>query len=129
MKHAIAELRSSNFIKIQRVPEVDEAQVFKDILVDVATRAGATVLGSICHKFEPQGATAIVMIGESHLSLHTYPEFNYVSLDVYTCGGTVDPLWCVAEIAKNLEAESVSVLVVSRGNEKGFYLEKEELVL
>ena len=55
-------------------------------LESAAVRAGATVLQTICHQFEPQGVTAISMLSESHISIHTWPEKGTAACDIYTCG-------------------------------------------
>lgn len=60
-------------------------------MVEAAEACGATVLSVQAQQFEPQGATVLVMLSESHLSIHTYPERGFAALDCYTCGETVDP--------------------------------------
>ena len=53
--------------------------------------AGATVLGHLEHQFDPQGITIILLLSESHCSIHTYPELQYASVDIFTCGDEVEP--------------------------------------
>ncbi len=60
-------------------------------MVEAAEASGATVLSVQAKQFEPQGATVLVMLSESHLSIHTYPERGFAAIDCYTCGETVDP--------------------------------------
>lgn len=50
-----------------------------------------TVLNISSHKFDPQGVTALVLLSESHLSIHTWPEEGYAAIDAFTCGDTADP--------------------------------------
>ena len=60
-------------------------------MVEAAEASGATVLSVQARQFEPQGSTVLVMLSESHLSIHTYPERGFAAIDCYTCGETVDP--------------------------------------
>jgi S-adenosylmethionine decarboxylase len=78
---------------------LDHEQAVKDVMLDAAGRCGATVVGSIFHHFSPQGVTGVVVIAESHLAIHTWPEFSYASVDLFTCGTRVDP-WAAFEYLK-----------------------------
>lgn len=60
-------------------------------MIAAAEACGATVLSVQGKQFEPQGATVLVMLSESHISIHTYPERGFAAIDCYTCGATVDP--------------------------------------
>ena len=61
------------------------------ILNRAANLANATVLNLISNKFEPQGVTAIALLAESHISIHTWPESNYSAVDIFTCGQNMMP--------------------------------------
>ncbi|MGI6574442.1 MAG: adenosylmethionine decarboxylase, partial [bacterium] len=61
------------------------------IMVNAALKAGAEVREVAFHKFSPQGVSGVVIISESHLSIHTWPENGYAAIDVFTCGDRVDP--------------------------------------
>ncbi|MEM2144027.1 MAG: adenosylmethionine decarboxylase [Candidatus Jordarchaeaceae archaeon] len=65
---------------------IDNLKFIKKVLIDAAKKAGLTILNSKFHKFEPQGVSGFIMISESHLSIHTWPESGYVAIDVFTCG-------------------------------------------
>ena len=58
--------------------------------VDAALKSGAEVREVAFHKFAPQGVSGVVIISESHLTIHSFPEHGYASIDVYTCGD-LDP--------------------------------------
>jgi S-adenosylmethionine decarboxylase proenzyme len=75
---------------------------------------GATVLGSRVHQFDPAGVTAVVLLSESHVALHTWPEHGYAALDVFTCG-PMAPRSAVEEMARGFAATRVQVRVVRRG--------------
>lgn len=70
---------------------LNNAELLQHYMVEAAEACGATVLSVQSKQFEPQGATVLVLLSESHLSIHTYPERGFAALDCYTCGETVDP--------------------------------------
>lgn len=53
---------------------------------NAAIKAGATILDSCFHRFNPQGITLILLLSESHISIHTWPELGCAAIDIYTCG-------------------------------------------
>jgi len=81
-KHIIAELYG--------VPKelISNEKAVREIVEDVVDRAELTKVGSIYKQFNPHGVTGIVLIAESHVSIHTWPEYELVNLDVFTCGDT-----------------------------------------
>lgn len=95
----------------------DEDKV-KKILTSAANVCGATVLNTSSHKFSPQGVSAIVMIAESHLSIHTWPEYSYAAGDVFTCGNNLKPENAVEYLVKNLEAKNFTLHEIKRGTLK-----------
>ena len=70
---------------------LNDSELLQSHMVEAAEACGATVLSVQARQFEPQGATVLVMLSESHLSIHTYPEKGFAAIDCYTCGETVDP--------------------------------------
>jgi len=90
----------------------------KEILSSAAEICGATVLNTSSHKFSPQGISAIVMIAESHLSIHTWPEYSYAAADIFTCGITLKPEVAVDYLVKELEAKNFKLQKVKRGTLK-----------
>ena len=69
---------------------LDQVSTVRQAMLDAAHAIGATVLGENFHQFDPHGVSGTVVIAESHLSVHTWPENGYVAVDIYTCGG-LDP--------------------------------------
>ena len=87
----------------------------EEIMVKAALEAGAEVREVIFHKFAPQGVSGVVVISESHLAIHTWPEFGYAAVDVFTCGTTVDP-WVSCYFLKRLfTAERMAAKEIKRG--------------
>ena len=76
--------------------------------------AKATVLNLISNKFEPQGVTAIALLAESHISIHTWPESNYSAVDIFTCGKNMMPELASQCLIQSLMAEEHSLRVIER---------------
>jgi S-adenosylmethionine decarboxylase len=87
----------------------------EETFVDAALRAGAEVREVAFHKFAPHGVSGVVIISESHLTIHSFPEHGYASIDVYTCGDRIDPNVAADYISQALEANSRENLEVPRG--------------
>ena len=87
-------------------------------LLEAAKAGQATVVDSRIHEFSPQGVTGILLLTESHLSIHTWPEKAYAAIDFYTCG-IGDPELVFNELIVLLEAASAEIMLIDRGLEKG----------
>jgi len=88
------------------------------MMVTAAKAARATIMESAFHRFEPQGVSGTVILAESHLSIHTWPEKGYAAMDFYTCGDHTDPWLACEHAAQALEAKSVLTTEFKRGIEK-----------
>ena len=93
---------------------LDDASSVRQAMLDAAHVIGATVLGENFHQFDPQGVSGTVVIAESHLSIHTWPENGYVAVDIYTCGG-LDPRIGFELLGDRLGASSCRVQEIVRG--------------
>ncbi|MBC7113316.1 MAG: adenosylmethionine decarboxylase [Candidatus Methanomethyliales bacterium] len=80
-----------------------------------AEDAGVKVVGKVFHKFSPQGVTGVVVIAESHLSIHTWPELGYAAVDLFTCNTNTDPMKAFQRLADLLKPKSMSVVELKRG--------------
>jgi S-adenosylmethionine decarboxylase proenzyme len=78
---------------------LDSEQAIREVMLEAASASGATIVGNIFHHFSPQGVTGVVVIAESHLAIHTWPEHRYASVDLFTCGSHLDP-WVGFEYLK-----------------------------
>ncbi|SHG05864.1 adenosylmethionine decarboxylase [Ornithinibacillus halophilus] len=94
---------------------LNDINLIEKIFVEAALKAGAEIREVVFHQFAPQGISGVVIIAESHLTIHSFPEHGYASIDVYTCGNKVDPLIAVDHIAKSLDAKTNEVLEIPRG--------------
>lgn len=94
---------------------LNNAEYLQTQLVEAAEACGATVLSVQSKQFEPQGATVLVMLSESHLSIHTYPERGFAAIDCYTCGETVDPQLAIDYLVSVLKPERTYAKKLIRG--------------
>jgi len=108
-KHIIVELHGV------RSELLNDPKFLRKVLIDAAVKAGATVIGDIFHKFSPYGVTGVVAVKESHISIHTWPEFGYAALDVFTCRN-IDPMVALKVILEELKPEYHIVVQMSRGD-------------
>lgn len=97
-------------------PEVlNDRKAIEQILVDAALKAGAEIREVAFHKFSPQGVSGVVVISESHLTIHTWPELGYAAVDVFTCGDHVDPWNACHYITEKFKAKHMTASEVRRG--------------
>ncbi len=94
---------------------LNDAEWLQSQMVEAAEISGATVLSVQAKQFEPQGATVLVLLSESHLSIHTYPEKGFAAIDCYTCGDTVDPQTAIDYLVSVLEPSQVHAKKLVRG--------------
>ncbi|MFJ5768334.1 adenosylmethionine decarboxylase [Psychrobacillus sp. NPDC096426] len=107
-RHIIAELWECDFDKL------NDMQFIEQTFVDAALKSGAEVREVAFHKFAPQGVSGVVIISESHLTIHSFPEHGYASIDVYTCGD-LDPSIAANYIADALNAGIRETIEMPRG--------------
>lgn len=86
-------------------------------MVSAAKEAEATVINSTFHHFSPFGVSGVVVIQESHLAIHTWPEYGYAAVDIFTCGDTVDPWISFKHLEKAFEAGYASAMEALRGQQ------------
>ncbi len=108
-KHLLLELRDCNR------EGLNDVNFLRSVMLAAAGEAGATVLGESFHQFSPQGISGVVIIAESHLFIHTWPEYGYAAADIFTCGNTVQPDKAAEIIISKLGAKAPSIVELHRG--------------
>lgn len=93
----------------------DDLEWVENVMIEAATRARATIIEVVFHKFNPIGISGVVIISESHLAIHTWPEYRYAAIDVFTCGGILDSEGAISYLARQFCAGQRSVVKVRRG--------------
>ncbi|MDD2717906.1 MAG: adenosylmethionine decarboxylase [Candidatus Wallbacteria bacterium] len=94
---------------------INDLQFVEDHMKEAARVAGATIVKSVFHLFNPHGVSGVVVIAESHLAIHTWPEYGYCAVDLFTCGDSVDP-WISFDLLKEkFKAKNVFTMELKRG--------------
>ena len=114
-KHLLLELYRCDYEKL------NDESFLRCTLNRAAKLAKATVLNLISNKFEPQGVTAIALLAESHISIHTWPESNYSAVDIFTCGQNMLPELASQYLIEILKAEEHSLRVIERNPPREVY--------
>lgn len=96
------------------VASIDE-DTLEEALTAACAAGGATVVGSCFHRFSPQGVTGVVLLAESHLAIHTWPEHDYAAVDVFTCGAPAVAEAVLDEVVRRLAPTRAETRRVARG--------------
>lgn len=94
---------------------IEDAQSLKGILVKAAKAANTTPLEISIHKFSPQGITGVVLLAESHIAIHSWPEHNYMAVDVFTCGDKSAPQKALDYLRQEFQPKKVELRKINRG--------------
>ena len=107
--HLIVELYDCDTGIINSAKQVEES------LLKAVEISGATLVRSVIHEFNPHGVSGVIVIEESHFSVHTWPEYGYCALDIFTCGTEIDHMSALQYLRDTLKAKSISVNEIKRG--------------
>lgn len=107
--HLLVDLRDCN------IDAIRDLEFVKDSLVQAAKAASATVVDVSFHEFNPFGISGMVVIAESHLSIHTWPEYGYAAVDIFTCGDLIKPETAAAYLIERFGSQNPSVVEMKRG--------------
>ncbi len=94
---------------------LNDAEYVEQVMADAAKAAGATIVSQTFHHFSPHGVSGAVIIAESHLAVHTWPEYGYAAVDLFTCGDTVSAETAFARLRDAFRAQQVSTVEIRRG--------------
>jgi S-adenosylmethionine decarboxylase len=108
-RHILLELHGCDSEILESHDQIEQ------IMKGAALAAKATIVKSVFHHFNPYGVSGVVVIAESHLSIHTWPEYGYAALDFFTCGDEVDPWIAHHYVAEKLKAQNKSSIEMKRG--------------
>lgn len=87
----------------------------REFLEESVKSCKATLLSVHTHKFSPQGISGVAIISESHISIHTWPEYNYAAIDIFTCGKDVEPYNALDVVKKIFDPEKITLNELKRG--------------
>jgi S-adenosylmethionine decarboxylase proenzyme len=94
---------------------LNDIEYLRKVVSDIAGQIGATVIKDSFYQFTPQGVSGVLIIAESHISIHTWPEYSFAAVDVFTCGDVIDPKNAVKPFVEKLKAASSSFIEMKRG--------------
>ncbi len=94
---------------------LNDFEFISQALVEAVKEAKSTLLKEVTHQFEPYGITALALLAESHISVHTWPEIGYVAIDMFTCGEHAQPEKACNYLAKAFQANKHVLLTLPRG--------------
>lgn len=108
-RHILAEFYNCNSNVLNNLEMIEK------VMADAATECGATVVEKKFHMFSPYGVSGVVIISESHLAIHTWPEYGYAAVDLFTCGDNCDPLVAYEYLKEKLSSNSAIYTELRRG--------------
>jgi S-adenosylmethionine decarboxylase len=108
-RHLILELFDCDPDKINNLEHV------KGSLVEAARRVQATIVATVFHEFNPFGISGFVVIAKSHLSIHTWPEYRYAAVDIFSCGDMFQPEVVAKYLVEQFGADRTSIVEMQRG--------------
>ncbi len=99
--------------------KLNDLSLMKKTLVAAALSCGATIVRTAFRRFPVQGLSGVVVLAESHISVHTHPEHRYASFDIFTCGRTIEPRAALRYIVESLSVPRYFAREFVRGEEDG----------
>jgi len=108
-RHLLLELKDCNS------EVLNDVDFIRGCFHSTAEQIGATVVNEAFHQFSPHGVSGVVLISESHLCIHTWPEHGYAAVDIFTCGDFVNPKQAIKPLVEKLEAKDSSFIELKRG--------------
>ncbi len=108
-RQILVEFYKCNSDTLKNVKKIETA------MLTACQLAKATIVRHTFHEFSPFGVSGVVVIAESHVAIHTWPEYNYAAVDIFTCGETIDP-WIIFEyLEEQFESLQSSNMELKRG--------------
>ncbi|MEJ2052384.1 MAG: adenosylmethionine decarboxylase [Calditrichaceae bacterium] len=108
-RHLLLELYNCDTSLLNDTKRIEAA------LVEAARLVGATIIDTSFHHFSPYGVSGVVIIAESHITVHTWPEYNYAAVDVFTCDESINISTIIKFLKAEFKAESFEQRTIRRG--------------
>ncbi|MEE9438198.1 MAG: adenosylmethionine decarboxylase [Saprospiraceae bacterium] len=117
MEQLSGHLGHQTLVELYGCPEdiIDDKNKVESILVELANLIDLTIVNTTIHHFSPIGVSGVVVVQESHITVHTWPEHNYVAIDFFTCNVRYDINKGVAFLKEKLKAKKVEINEIQRG--------------
>ena len=108
-RHVLIEFHDCDAVKL------NDFDLVRQAMLDATKACGATLIGELFHRFNPHGVSGAIVIAESHLSIHTWPEHHYAAVDLFTCGKTIQPWRAFDFLKESLGSTRTEVKEIERG--------------
>jgi len=95
--------------------KIEDPKKIKKILFEAAKESNNTPLEITIHKFLPHGITGVILLAESHIAIHAWPELNYLAIDVFTCGEKTMPYLALKYLKKVFQPKRIDIKELKRG--------------
>ncbi|TYP95365.1 S-adenosylmethionine decarboxylase [Fodinibius salinus] len=95
--------------------KINDTDFIKTTMLEATRASGATIISHDFHKFSPHGVSGVIVIAESHVSIHSWPEYDYAAVDIFTCGNTINAEAIRDSLEKEFEAQHISEEEIERG--------------
>ncbi len=102
-------------LKLCNSKVLNDLKKVQEIMVSAAKEAKATIVEISFHKFSPFGISGVVVIAESHISIHTWPEYGYAAIDIFTCGDVLQPETAADLLIERFQSKDPSIVELKRG--------------
>ncbi len=109
-KHVLVDMHGC---KPELLKKVD---FISDAMYQAAKKSQATIVGQFFKQFDPWGVSGVIVIAESHISIHTWPEFGLASIDYFSCSDEPNINSAIDHLAQTLGAKQLKVVELARGN-------------
>jgi len=94
---------------------INDKDRIREIMIEAAKIAKATIVADIFHEFNPHGISGVVVIAESHIAIHSWPEHSCASVDIFTCSSDMSPEAAVEYLKAAFKAQKIEVRKIDRG--------------
>lgn len=117
----ISKINRARYLGVHLIAEfwngktIEDPKELKKILTGAVKAANSSPLKISIHKFSPQGITGVILLAESHISIHSWPEYNYVAIDIFTCGDKSAPEKALTYLKEKFQPKKVNIKKIRRG--------------
>jgi S-adenosylmethionine decarboxylase len=110
--HVIVELSGGDYTQL------NDLKLLKEVIMGMVEATDSKMIKMVHHSFKPQGISIVALVEESHISIHTYPEWGYAAIDVFTCGENSKSLAALTVIEQKLRHQYLEINKLWRGLSK-----------
>jgi len=121
---AIRKSKNQNSLGIHLIADfwfgkkIEDPKELEKVLIEAAKRTGNIPLKFSFYKFNPQGLTGVLLLAESHIAFHSWPEFDYLGIDIFSCGKKAKPERALKYLKRVLKPKKVEISIIKRGKLK-----------